>query len=199
MTKCSAYMALDVHEETIAVAVAHAGRCKPGYRGAIRNCRKSLMPLVKRLSAEGERPRFCYAAGPCGYALYRGLVELGHACEVVAPSQHAARALSRADRRRRPRQPSAPNSTGRSISACIIHERIQREREGMLRGARTRGSSRTSARPRAPCGRRAGGWCAHRRSTGGPAPRAGDAAIRGERPHRGARRAGAGDRLAVCS
>ena len=29
---------------------------------------------------------FCYEAGPCGYVVYRQLLELGHDCQVVAPS-----------------------------------------------------------------------------------------------------------------
>ncbi len=86
MSECSGYVGLDVHKETIAVAVARAGRGKAEYWGEIGNCRKSLMLLVKRLGAEGERLSFCYEAGACGYGLYRELVELGHECAVVAPS-----------------------------------------------------------------------------------------------------------------
>lgn len=86
MSECSAYVGLDVHKETIAVAVARPGRSKPEYRGEIRNCRKSLMSLVKNLSPDGELLSFCYEAGPCGYGLYRELIETGHECEVVAPA-----------------------------------------------------------------------------------------------------------------
>lgn len=34
----------------------------------------------------GARLQFCYEAGPCGYGLYRQLVEMRHDCIVVAPS-----------------------------------------------------------------------------------------------------------------
>src|SRR5262245_40794131 len=30
--------------------------------------------------------RFCYEAGPCGYGLFRQIIEVGHTCVVVAPS-----------------------------------------------------------------------------------------------------------------
>ena len=30
---------------------------------------------------------FCYEAGPCGYGLYRQIMESGHECQVVAPSK----------------------------------------------------------------------------------------------------------------
>ena len=43
MAECSAYVRLDVHEETIAVAVALPGRGEVVYRGEIKHQRKSLM------------------------------------------------------------------------------------------------------------------------------------------------------------
>jgi transposase len=83
-----AYIGLDVHKETIAVAVARAGRDEPEFRGEIANKPKKVARLVERLSQEfnGEVLLFCYEAGPCGYVLYRQILELGHECQVVAPS-----------------------------------------------------------------------------------------------------------------
>ena len=86
--KYAAYIGLDVHKETIAVAVAQAGREAPESRGEIANKPKTVAKLVERLNREfgGEVLLFCYEAGPCGYGLYRQLLELGHDCQVVAPS-----------------------------------------------------------------------------------------------------------------
>jgi len=86
--KYPAYIGLDVHKETIAVAVAQAGREAPESRGEIANKPKTVAKLVERLNREfgGEVLLFCYEAGPCGYGLYRQLLELGHDCQVVAPS-----------------------------------------------------------------------------------------------------------------
>ncbi len=53
MVDYSAYVGLDVHKETIAVAVAVPGREEPVYRGEIRNRRSSLRRLVGRLSPDG--------------------------------------------------------------------------------------------------------------------------------------------------
>jgi transposase len=38
------------------------------------------------LVIEGRSLHFCHEAGPCGYGLYRQIVDAGHACTVVAPS-----------------------------------------------------------------------------------------------------------------
>ena len=86
MTEFSAYVGLDVHKERIAVAVALPGREEPVYRGEVAHQRKSLVGLIGRLSPHGEVLSFCYEAGPCGYGLYREIMERGHHCEVVAPS-----------------------------------------------------------------------------------------------------------------
>jgi transposase len=83
-----AYIGLDVHKETIAVAVARAGRDTPESWGEIANKPKVVAKLAARLYQEfdGEVLLFCYEAGPCGYTLYRQLLSLGHDCQVVAPS-----------------------------------------------------------------------------------------------------------------
>ena len=83
-----AYIGLDVHKETIAVAVARAAGMLRRSREEIANKPKTVAKLVERLNREfgGEVLLFCYEAGPCGYGLYRQLLELGHDCQVVAPS-----------------------------------------------------------------------------------------------------------------
>lgn len=86
MKEFSAYVGLDVHKETIAVAVALPGRGEPVYRGEIKNQRRSVERLLRSLSPNGEVLSLCYEAGPCGYGLYREIIETGHDCVVVAPS-----------------------------------------------------------------------------------------------------------------
>ncbi|MCB1829479.1 MAG: IS110 family transposase [Gammaproteobacteria bacterium] len=84
----AAYIGLDVHKETIAVALAKAGRDAPESAREIANRPKTVAKLVERLNQEfdGEVLLFCYEAGPCGYGLYRQLLALGQDCQVVAPS-----------------------------------------------------------------------------------------------------------------
>lgn len=86
MTESTVYVGLDVHKETIAVAVARTGREEPEYRGEIAHTPQGLAKLLKKLSPHGEVLDVCYEAGPCGYGLYRELVGRGHRCTVVAPA-----------------------------------------------------------------------------------------------------------------
>jgi transposase len=87
-SRYAGFIGLDVHKETIAVAVALPGRDEPQYRGEIKHEPKALKRWLQRLNDEfgGVMLLFCYEAGPCGYGLYRQLLEVGHECQVVAPS-----------------------------------------------------------------------------------------------------------------
>lgn len=78
LEECSAYVGLDVHKDTIAVAVARPGLEEAVNRGPVRNTDASLQRLVRQLSPNGERLSFSYEASPCGYGLYRELMALGH-------------------------------------------------------------------------------------------------------------------------
>lgn len=85
----SKHVGLDVHKDTIAVAIAGAAGADGGEArswGTIANKPAQVKKLVRQLSPHGEVVRFYYEAGPCGYGLYRQLTELGHDCQVVAPS-----------------------------------------------------------------------------------------------------------------
>jgi transposase len=78
------FLGLDVHAETIAVAVAEPdGEVRS--LGTIANRAESIRKLVKKLGP-GEHLRACYEAGPTGYVLYWQLTELGVECEVIAPT-----------------------------------------------------------------------------------------------------------------
>lgn len=80
------YVGMDVHKETIAVATAKEGRGEAVYYGEIPNTAEAIRKLVKKVVSNGERVSFCYEAGPCGYEVYRQLIDLGQKCDVVAPS-----------------------------------------------------------------------------------------------------------------
>jgi transposase len=86
MSEYNKYVGLDTHKDTIAVAVADAGRQPPQFFGEIPNTPEAIRKLAKKLSPHGEVLAFCYEAGPCGYDIHRQLSQMGHVCEVVAPS-----------------------------------------------------------------------------------------------------------------
>jgi transposase len=78
------FVGLDVHAETVAVAVAEPNG-EVRSLGLIPNRPESIRRLVRKLEPV-EQLRFCYEAGPTGYVLYWQLTALGAKCEVVAPS-----------------------------------------------------------------------------------------------------------------
>lgn len=78
------FVGLDVHADTIAVAVAEPGGEVRAY-GVIPNRLESVRKLIGKLGPAKEI-RACYEAGPTGYVLYWQLTQLGVACEVIAPS-----------------------------------------------------------------------------------------------------------------
>lgn len=78
------FIGLDVHADTIAVAVAESdGEVRS--LGMISNRLESIRKLVAKLGPT-KQLKSCYEAGPTGYVLYWQLTALGVACEVVAPS-----------------------------------------------------------------------------------------------------------------
>ena len=78
------FLGLDVHAETIAIAIAEPdGEVRS--LGTIANRADSIRKLVKKLGPVAQL-KACYEAGPTGYVLYWQLAELGVACEVIAPT-----------------------------------------------------------------------------------------------------------------
>jgi transposase len=87
MKELITFVGLDVHKESISVAVGEGGLGgEVRYFGAIANRPSALRKLAEKLARAGRKLRFCYEAGPCGYEVYRTLTGLGHDCVVVAPS-----------------------------------------------------------------------------------------------------------------
>jgi transposase len=78
------FLGLDVHAETIAVAIAEPdGEVRS--LGTIANREDSIRKLIRKLGP-AENLRACYEAGPTGFVLYWQLSQLGVACAVIAPT-----------------------------------------------------------------------------------------------------------------
>src|SRR5258708_66389 len=96
------YVGLDVHKDSIVVAVAAGGlRGEVREYGRIANTSTAMDRLLRKLGGDGMRLRFCYEAGPCGYGIQRRLSTRGHECVVVAPSLIPKRAGDRVKTDRR--------------------------------------------------------------------------------------------------
>ena len=86
MKEFSKYVGLDVHKETIAVAVADADGGEVRFVGEIAHTPEAIAKLVRQLKKGARRISWCYEAGPCGYGVHRQLSAAGEHCQVVAPS-----------------------------------------------------------------------------------------------------------------
>src|SRR3954471_14679328 len=88
MDQPTRFVGMDVHKDTIVVAVTATGEVGQATAyGTFPNTAAGLEKLVKRLRQAGSGAiKFCYEAGPCGYGVHRALTGMGEACMVVAPS-----------------------------------------------------------------------------------------------------------------
>jgi transposase len=85
MSKIVRYVGLDVHKDSITIAVADQGRSPARLVDTVGNDWCSLMKVLERLGPY-QRLRVCYEAGPTGFGLARTLTTGGIHCVVVAPS-----------------------------------------------------------------------------------------------------------------
>ena len=89
MKKPLLYLGLDVHAQTVAIALAEgtAGGEVRHY-GNVSNCLHTLERTLAKIKKAhpGAELRVCYEAGPTGFVIARRLAQLGIDCTVVAPS-----------------------------------------------------------------------------------------------------------------
>lgn len=89
MNQGTTFVGMDAHKSQIFVAVLYPGR-KDAVEWQLANEAAGVRRMVRKIKREagaGE-VRFCYEAGPCGYALQRQIEACGEGvtCVVVAPS-----------------------------------------------------------------------------------------------------------------
>ncbi|MCD6588033.1 MAG: IS110 family transposase [Candidatus Fermentibacteraceae bacterium] len=79
------YVGLDVHKDSIKIAVAEEGREPARILASIPGENGKLIRQISKLGPS-RSVRCCYEAGPGGYTVYRALTAAGIDCKIIAPS-----------------------------------------------------------------------------------------------------------------
>ncbi|SDP83036.1 Transposase [Ralstonia sp. 25mfcol4.1] len=88
MSSIRLFVGLDVHRNTIAIALAAPGRDgEIRFIGNFANQPTAIIAQLRRLEARHGPIKCAYEAGPCAYLLYRQLIAAGIRCLVAAPSK----------------------------------------------------------------------------------------------------------------
>ncbi len=92
--KITLYLGLDVHKDSITIAIAVGGRNgEVRLYGTISNDLNALEKALRKIRRAhgGAGLEVGYEAGPCGFGIARRLAQLKVACQVVAPSMTPTR------------------------------------------------------------------------------------------------------------
>src|SRR5690349_23482659 len=140
------FVGLDVHAETIAVAVAEQGG-EVRSLGQIANRLESVRKLVHKLGPV-KQLRACYEAGPTGYVLYWQLTQLGVACEVIAPSLVPTKAGDRVKTDRRDAEKLARCHRAGELTAVWVPNAAQEALRDLVRAREAAKRDQLKARHR---------------------------------------------------
>lgn len=85
--KHAKFIGLDVHKDTVVIAVADGGRDgEIRVYGTISNDLHAVEKALRKLGGAGITLHVVYEAGPCGFVIQRRLAQLQIDCIVVSPS-----------------------------------------------------------------------------------------------------------------
>lgn len=121
MSHCNTthFVGLDVHKDSIVIAVAEAGRESARVVGSVPFEWKALSKALDRLGPRGV-VSCCYEAGPTGYGLARALIAAGWHCDVIAPSLVPKKSGQRIKTDRRDAMKLAQNHRSGDLVAVFI-------------------------------------------------------------------------------
>src|SRR5882672_465273 len=144
--KDTRFVGLDVHAESIAVAVAEGGG-EVRSLGGIPNKPESVRKLIKRLGPAGSL-RVCYEAGPTGYVLYWQLTGLGVHCDVVAPTLVPVKAGDRVKTDRRDAERLARSLRSGDLTAVWVPDAAHEALRDLVRAREAAKKDQLRARHR---------------------------------------------------
>lgn len=145
MTKVR-FVGLDVHAETIAVAVAEPGG-EVRSHGLIPNRLESIRKLIGKLGP-AQTLKACYEAGPTGYVLYWQLTQLGVNCEVIAPSLVPTKAGDRVKTDRRDAEKLARCHRAGELTAVWVPDEAHEALRDLVRAREAAKKDQLKARHR---------------------------------------------------
>jgi transposase len=140
------FIGLDVHADTIAVAVAEPGG-EVRSLGVIPNRPESVRKLVKKLGPSASL-RVCYEAGPTGYVIYWQLTALGVPCEVVAPTLVPTKAGDRVKTDRRDAEKLARSYRAGDLTAVWVPDAAHEALRDLVRAREAAKKDQLRARHR---------------------------------------------------
>src|ERR1700677_2818052 len=137
----TSYIGLDIHKESIAIAIADADRAAPRFIGTINPVPAELCKAMRRVCTK-ETTLIVYEAGPCGYGWVRYLRKQGWTCDVIAPSRITRQpAEKRLKTDRRDALLLARESRAGNLTSIVVPD----ERDEAIRDlVRTREDARTA-------------------------------------------------------
>ena len=140
------FLGLDVHAETITVAVAEPdGEVRS--LGTIANRAESIRKLMRKLGP-AEQLRACYEAGPTGYVIYWQLAELGVKCEVIAPTLMPMKAGDRVKTDRRDAERLARSYRSGDLTAVWVPDEASEALRDLVRAREAAKQDQLRARHR---------------------------------------------------
>lgn len=148
MEQYSTIGGLDVHKETVVVAVLPVGADRIAETTRIENHPKAIEKLVQRLKARYRMLTFVYEAGPCGYEVQRQLTALGQRCVVIAPSLTPRRPGDRVKTDRRDAEKLARLYRAGELTLIRVPSRAEEAARDLVRAREDAVADRLRARHR---------------------------------------------------
>jgi len=139
------FVGLDVHKDTIAVAVAETGRAPGRLVGSMAHNVAKLFKVLERYGEPGQ-VQVVYEAGPTGYGLQRALARQGYLCQVIAPSLIPKRSGDRVKTDRRDSLRLAELARAGELRAIWIPDAADEAIRDLARAREDAVNSRTQAR-----------------------------------------------------